>query len=508
VVKRLRYASGMIDNRSDGLPAGASFDVAGAKGTPAWPVESVAFCSLDEAWTHSGSDAAEFRRMVNAVALGCARHLGVELPDPDFARNYTLDDLRSQFDEGSRTFFGKMIFTLVENAIPYQPFDAKTVAAYNVTRDCLDTTTLCHAPETGLYFGRDGKVSACCYSRSAPFGRYPDQKLTEMWFGAKIQQMRDRLRASVMPVGCGICAEQLRAGNYGGLLAGNYDDLATAPRAAWSALPGRPIPPPPRPVYPTKMEFELSNKCNLECAMCNGFFSSSIRANREGLPALGQVYGDAFVEELRGFVPHLKQAKFLGGEPFLIDIYYAIWELLIELNPACDISITTNATVFTPKVQRVLEHLNCQIIVSLDSVDKQMYEGIRRNATLERTLDNLDRITAINRQREKPLSLAVCPMVSNWRGLPELLRFANERGMGIFFNTVTNPRHESLKYLPAAEQQRVVEALRRALTKPAAEIEARNHAALEGLCRQLESWMFRGDAATGEPGQTELVVLR
>jgi hypothetical protein len=41
---------------------------------------------------------------------------------------------------------------------------------------------------------------------------------------------------------------------------------------------------------------------------------------------------------------------FLGGEPFLI-----------ELNPDCNVSITTNGTVFTEKVKRVLQKLNCQI---------------------------------------------------------------------------------------------------------------------------------------------------
>jgi len=150
-------------------------------------------------------------------------------------------------------------------------------------------------------------------------------------------------------------------------------------------------------VYPIRLEFELSNKCNLECAMCSGVFSSSIRANREGKPPLPQMYDSNFVEQLKPFIPHLKQAKFLGGEPFLIDIYYDIWELFIKSNPSCEIIITTNGTVFTNKVQRVLENLNCQIIVSLDSVTKDTYEGIRVNAVMERTLDHLDKFMSLNR---------------------------------------------------------------------------------------------------------------
>src|SRR5690606_6216470 len=76
--------------------------------------------------------------------------------------------------------------------------------------------------------------------------------------------------------------------------------------------------------YPAVMEFELSNKCNLECVMCKGELSSTIRKQRDKLPPLNTPYDSTFVEQLKEFIPHLKEAKFLGGEPFLIDIYYEI----------------------------------------------------------------------------------------------------------------------------------------------------------------------------------------
>jgi molybdenum cofactor biosynthesis enzyme MoaA len=62
---------------------------------------------------------------------------------------------------------------------------------------------------------------------------------------------------------------------------------------------------------------------------------------------------------------------------------------LIERNPKCVVSITTNGTVYTRKVRRVKEKLNCEVIVSLDSVTKATYKSIRKNASPERTLRNL-----------------------------------------------------------------------------------------------------------------------
>src|ERR1700733_1516575 len=192
---------------------------------------------------------------------------------------------------------------------------SEVVAGYNDVRTCRDKRSLCHAPGYSIYFGRDGLVSACCYSRRNALWRYPDQSIAEIWFGDKRKELRGQMRRNILPAGCEICADQLRACNFKGLLAAQFDSLASKATFATQlkSLVQRPAD------YPSRMEFELSNKCNLECSMCNGFFSSSIRSNREGLPALPQVYDAQFVNQLRPFVPHLTDAKFLGGEPFLVD---------------------------------------------------------------------------------------------------------------------------------------------------------------------------------------------
>jgi len=363
------------------------------------------------------------------------------------------------------------------------------VWAYNTARDCRDKRSICHAPGYSMYFGRDGLVTACCYSRANPLGQIPDQTIAEIWFGKAYGKMRGEVGRNILPTGCETCVDQLRARNFKGLLAAQFDPFARTPGEArslrWKTLlqSGKLLP------YPSRMEFELSNKCNLECAMCSGFFSSSIRSNREKLPPLPQVYDKSFAQQIREFVPHLKEAKFFGGEPFLIDLYYEVWELFIELNPSCRVAITTNSTVFTEKVRRVVEKLNCQIIVSLDSLNKATYESIRVNATFEKTMANLDLFMEINREKNQPLSMAVCPMVSNWRELPEMVEFANRRGLLLFFNTVLFPEESSLKSLSKKKQKALLEVLRKALRVPTNPIEENNNRALEDVCLQVEMWM-------------------
>ncbi len=102
--------------------------------------------------------------------------------------------------------------------------------------------------------------------------------------------------------------------------------------------------------------------------------SLRLRKYRDSLP----------VDQLEEFIPHLKEAKFLGGEPFLIDIYYKIWDKIIELNPSVKITITTNGTVFNKRVQEILEKLDCNIIMSIDAFNKTTYESIRIQGDYEK----------------------------------------------------------------------------------------------------------------------------
>jgi MoaA/NifB/PqqE/SkfB family radical SAM enzyme len=346
-----------------------------------------------------------------------------------------------------------------------------------------------------MYFGRDGIVSACCYSRNAPFGRFPEQTVEEIWESASANSMRASLRRSELPGGCDLCADQLYAGNFTGLLAKQFDTQAKLPATPGLVSRVKSLLNPVGPKrFPVRMDFELSNKCNLECAMCSGFFSSSIRANRENMPPLPQVYDTAFVDQLVPFLPHLTHAKFLGGEPFLIAIYYQIWEQLIEINPTCSVSITTNATVYSGKVKRVLEKLNCQIVVSLDSVVKPTYEAIRRNATFERTLAHFENFCEFNRRRQMSLWIAVCPMTLNAEEMPSLVDFASERGVRVFFNTVVFPRAYSLRAVSQARQRELLALYRANRPDPKSEIHRANLAALEGFCHQLEYWIEQPDA--------------
>ncbi len=304
--------------------------------------------------------------------------------------------------------------------------------------------------------------------------------------------MRAAVRQQQLPDGCEFCADQLFARNFSGFLGKGFDHIARyIPLAEAENRAGANY-----SHTPLRMDFELSNTCNLECAMCSGYFSSTIRLNREKLPAFPQIYDEAFVDQLTPLLANLKTANFIGGEPFLIDIYYSIWERLIAIGSECVVAITTNGTVYTSRVRKILEKLNCRITVSLDSIETETYEAIRKNAKLSNTLRNLEAFCEINHNKGKSLAIATCPMVSNWRELPALVSFANERGISIFFNTVVFPAEHSIKELPKEKQRQIASYLRISNRKPTDDISRMNYEAVEGFCRQIDFWV--GDDNTAE----------
>jgi MoaA/NifB/PqqE/SkfB family radical SAM enzyme len=372
--------------------------------------------------------------------------------------------------------------------------DRKLIAEYNATRGATDRSVLCHAPFTSVNFDQTGRANACCYNRAHVLGVYPRDNLKDMWFGAAAEELRRYIREDSLEGGCHMCRLQLDARNFAGFKGKFYDKYAPDPSRKANTflkrlLGSRTV------AMPKVMEFELENTCNLECIMCNGYFSSAIRKNREKRPPQASPYDRRFVEQLIDFMPHLEEMKFLGGEPFMIGIYYDIWEEVTRVNPAVKIHITTNATTLNPRTKKLLETmlsagLDVSLCVSIDSVKKETYEKIRVGASFEAVMENIAWLLDYTRRKKSGarLSFAVCPMVVNRREMPDLVRFANERDVTVFFNTVINPPEQSLRYLAYEDLEALLLDYERRVPAQETEVEKINHAYFVGLVNQLKAW--------------------
>jgi MoaA/NifB/PqqE/SkfB family radical SAM enzyme len=357
------------------------------------------------------------------------------------------------------------------------------LAGYHEQRDVRHQSfrAACYAPFVGMSFDMNGVVSVCAFTRTTPIGQVGQDSLLDMWRGPTVRALRRAVERDDLTHACTRCAEEIAGGNLSGSLAAGFDRFTAAPD----------------PLWPTRMEFALSNACNLQCVMCSGEFSSSIRAHREGMPPLPQRYGDEFLEELTPFLPHLDQARFLGGEPFLAEINFRIWERLIQLGLRVECNVTTNGTQWSPRVERVLEALPFSIGISVDGVRPETVESIRAGVDHERLMRNVRRFVAYRDRTGASLSLTYCLMVQNLAEFVDFLLVAEELGCSVFVNTVRHPPENS-PYLLGAEELAEVVTMLEAQRAVASSRLNRNRGVLDGQIERLRSQL--ADLRSGDPG--------
>ena len=277
----------------------------------------------------------------------------------------------------------------------------------------LNVLPVCTAPVASMNFDTTGRATPCCYNREFELGRYPQNSLKEIWFNQKRQTLGDALNRYDFDKGCFQCKRQI--------LIQNDHLLLNAFRKY--RLPNE-------NGYPSHIDFEFANVCNYECIMCGGKWSSSIRRNREKLPPLPSPFDDLFLKQLDEFIPHLKSATFVGGEPFLCDLYFKMWERMSQLNRNITIDVVSNCSVYNSKVEAVLGSLpNMKIIASMDSVRRETYERIRKNGKFEVVLKNLERYIA-----QKRLTLInCCTLIQNIDEVPEMIAYCEKHNLYVNF---------------------------------------------------------------------------
>lgn len=333
----------------------------------------------------------------------------------------------------------------VDYGFPADPDEATIsldeVKQYNKHRNFGPRKKICYAPFNNMHFTVGGRVAACSFNIDYYIGNIEENTIREIWFGEQADAFRNDL-ANYNFSKCINCQSVLETENYSAFPPVKYD-LHSSNQSE----------------YPTQMSFEMSNLCNLECVMCSGEFSSLIRSKREKLPPLKYKYPADFKDQLQEFIPHLKIATFIGGEPVLIKEYYEMWEDIVRINPDCNIHIQTNATVLPDKFLDMIETGNFDIGISIDAVSKDLYESIRLNADFEKVQQNIDLLVKLQDKGQVHLNFNFCPLILNWQELPAMVQYANDRNVSLKILNVDYPTHLALRYRDSNYLQKVFDFL-------------------------------------------------
>ncbi len=294
----------------------------------------------------------------------------------------------------------------------------------------------CYNPFVNLYFNSRGQGVVCCRNQDTVLGTYPESSINEIWFGKVADELREHMLNNDFSMGCKYCEHQFNTSRFFGLPSMHADYYSSTKQD-----------------YPKIIELELSNTCNLQCVMCSGIVSSSIRKCREKLPPLKNNYDSEFVNQLSEYLPHAKEIKFYGGEPFLIDTYYQIWDKLLEIKSNAKLHVVTNGTVLTDKVRNYLKHLNFTITVSFDALNKEQFESIRVGADFDKVKKNIEEYYVL--LKGKGLSLSLTPMKNNCNEVPKVIDYCNTMNATINLSFVENPAEMALWTMPSEELEKL-----------------------------------------------------
>lgn len=164
---------------------------------------------------------------------------------------------------------------------------------------------------------------------------------------------------------------------------------------------------------PVLLSVNVTNKCNLDCIMCP-------HDRKSGTDTISK---DS-LRKMKCYYPYLKHINWQGGEIFLVSYIREIFEELIDFRNIGN-EITTNGLCIDKDWVDLMSHMNLTLTFSIDSVDRKIYEHIRRPAELNNLMKKIDLVNNSEMQKQKK-SIVVVVMQSNHRCLLDFVEFAKK----------------------------------------------------------------------------------
>lgn len=162
---------------------------------------------------------------------------------------------------------------------------------------------------------------------------------------------------------------------------------------------------------PREIHVTITFKCNLKCIMCCNGYDTEYELD------------DQLYEYLVDNMKYLERVIWKGGEVFLYKNFFKLFDLAAKYNVKQ--TIITNGLLLN---KDIIEHIcknNVSLSVSIDAVDKELYEKIRVGGRFEKLIENL---TILKNIREKNkncnYSMITVLMTLNYNKILDFVNFA------------------------------------------------------------------------------------
>ena len=285
----------------------------------------------------------------------------------------------------------------------------------------------CYAPFNHMRIRRNGEMHPCCFTTSKTRWKKDEVSLKDYWFGELNQSYQDAMLDGDLHKGCElVCGTRIKNKIHSPI---NEYDWNVGDERLEHAMDAS--------SYPKIFEFDISNLCNMACPMCFGELSSKHMLGRDKDL---KVYDpnvfdndenlDQLTEQFKEFIPHLKEIRFVGGEPFSHKGLYKLCSAIAEANPDMIVQICTNGSVFNKKVLKMCQENNLKLTMSVDTIIPEEYSQIRIGGNYDETFANVKKFA----EHSNKVTLNATLMSINALNIDKLIAFAKENGFGFFIN--------------------------------------------------------------------------
>lgn len=171
--------------------------------------------------------------------------------------------------------------------------------------------------------------------------------------------------------------------------------------------------------YPRRMTVSLISTCNLRCKMCP--------YDKNKLFKLSKYQVDDIIKIL----PYIEEVEWNGGEAFLFEYFNELLDAAYKNNVKQ--YVTSNGLLINDIYAEKIVKYDIDLTLSIDSVDKELYENIRFGAKFDLLLQRIEKINYFVKKFNKSINLSINSVLSKYNykhknNFFDIIKFAKKYG--------------------------------------------------------------------------------
>ena len=156
------------------------------------------------------------------------------------------------------------------------------------------------------------------------------------------------------------------------------------------------------------MWIATSSKCNISCQMCKANETKWSLTEKD-------------VKDIYSYMPYLEHITWWGGEPTISNLFYEMLEYSLQYKNIQH-TVITNGQYMPQKFLDIISKNNIEVVISIDSVDKNIYETIRKGASFDKLKKNLKLLSDVLDNNLIKINIVV--MKRNINNISNIIDFA------------------------------------------------------------------------------------